>query len=415
MTRRAFALLAVAALVPLLSSPARGHGPTVKLSSPFRVEVTGAPAPVRTLRLGIETAAHIAFPELEDAEIVLVATQPPLRPLPAGQSVTIEAHLAITTPEGSPLVWVVPVTVTNTPAAWPDAQRLFVSDSPEIVSREGILYTETLDAFQTARILYHHQNGRGDRPLWLLVILSNPTPSPARLWVVGATGGPHRDELLVGHTAARGFLEQYGARAGVFLEVPPYGTLPLMATRVLPQEVASGLAQIALLRGVHVDVQLAAQFPQKDEPPIVSRILPVDTQHQRGAFAAPLITRTLSYTAHGPVAAMWVGADADLLHDQASGAPLQGNYGVIYTFEVQLTNPTPEPFTAALAMHANGGPAGATLLINGALIDVPAVQPDTPRTVTRVQVPATAGTRLHISTVSEGGANYPVLFTLGLP
>ncbi|HKV44558.1 MAG TPA: hypothetical protein VJT32_07790 [bacterium] len=144
-----------------------------------------------------------------------------------------------------------------------------------------------LEAAQTARILYHHQNGRSDRTMWLILTLINPTPVRARLSIVGATGGPHPDELRAGHAAARGFLEQYWARAGVFLELPPNAIIPLLATRVPPNDVASGLAQIALLEGSRVEAQLAAQFPRKGEPPVFSRTLPLDTQHQRGMVGPP--------------------------------------------------------------------------------------------------------------------------------
>ncbi|HLW58444.1 MAG TPA: hypothetical protein VKV57_00805 [bacterium] len=410
-------LLAVVAavLISVFYPLAHSRGAVVRLSSPFHVEVAGAPTPVHTLRLAIEMAAHIAFPQLEDAEIVLAGTQPVLSPLSPGRSVTVLTKLDITTSEGAPLIWVVPVTLTNTPAVGRDAQRLLVSDSPETVSDDGILDAGTLGASQTARILYHHQNGRTDRNMWLILTLVNPTPSPVRLLIVGATGGPHPDELRAGHTAARGFLEQYWARAGVFLQLPPNGIIPLLATRVPPNDVASGLAQIAVLEGSGVEVQLAAQFPRRGEPPVFSRILPLDTQHQRGVVGPPVVARSFSYAVGGPEPMMWVGANEDLLRDEVSGEPLHGNYGVIYTFDVQLTNPTAHPTTVALAIHANSGLAGATLLVNGALLDIPSVGPGPPRTVTTVHLPPTANGHLRISTMSEGGANYPVLFTVGPP
>ncbi|HKV44559.1 MAG TPA: hypothetical protein VJT32_07795 [bacterium] len=112
---------------------------------------------------------------------------------------------------------------------------------------------------------------------------------------------------------------------------------------------------------------------------------------------------------------MWVGANEDLLRDEVSGEPLRGNYGVIYTFDIQLTNPTAHPVAAALAIHANSGSAGATVLVNGTLIDVPSARPDAPRTVATVHLPATSSEHLRISTMSEGGASYPVLFTVGPP
>jgi len=408
-------LLVVMPLGIVPSAVAQGRTPAVKLSTPLHADVTGAPAPVLTLRRAIRIAAHSAFPELEDAEITVTRTQPSLTPLLPGRSETVQADLAVTTPGAGTIVWFVAVTLTNVSVAWRDARRLFVSDSPETVGTEGILYAGTLITSDTARILYHHQNGRTDRDMWLLLLLSNSTPSPARLWVSGATGGPLADELLAGHTAAGGFLAQYWTHAGTLVDIPPNGLLPLLATRVPPGQVASGLAQFAILQGNQVDVRLEAQFPRMGDPPVPSRVLPMDTQHQRGMFGAPLVTQTLSYTVAGPVAQMWIGADNDLLRDETSGVSLQGNYGVIYVFDVQLTNLDPTPATVALAMHASGGAAGATIQINGGLVDVPVVQPIAPRTVATLRIPASTNMDLRVSTLSEAGSSYPVLFTIGPP
>ena len=394
---------------------AQGRAPVVLLSTPLHVDVTGRPAPVLTLQTAIRVGAHRAFPQLEDAVFSVAATRPDLAPLPLGRSATVQADLAVTTPGSGTIIWVVTVTLQNVAMPWRDAQQLFVSDSPETVRTDGIVYAETLNASHTARILYHHQNGRGDRTMWLLLVLSNSASSPARLWVSGATGGPYANELVAGHTAARRFLEQYWAQAGILVDMPPNGVLPLLATPVPSGQVASGLAQIALLQGPGIDVRLEAQFPRPGEPPILGRILPMDTQHQRGTFRWPILTHTLSYIVSGRDAELWIGADRDLLRDETSGVFLQGNYGVTDTFDVDVVNPHSIPAAVALVMHANGGPAGATVQVNRMFFDVPVVQPNAPRTVATLRIAAAAHVDLHVAMMSEAGSNYPVLFTVGPP
>lgn len=88
---------------------------------------------------------------------------------------------------------------------------------------------------------------------------------------------------------------------------------------------------------------------------------------------------------------------------------------MIYAFDVQLVNPDPTPATVALAMHANGGAAGATLQFNGRLVDVPVVQPNAPRAVATFRIPAAVNVDVHVSIMSEPGSNCPVLFTIGPP
>jgi len=405
-------VIGVMAVLPL---PSRAGPAVVSLSTPLQIEVSGDPAPISVLRRAIRIAAHSAFPELQDAEIALAATRPTLTALPSGRSMHVRADLAVMTPGTGTIVWVVSVTLVNVTVPWHDAQQLFVSDSPETVDTDGILYSGIIRGGRAARILYHHQNAKATRDMWLSLGLTNTSPDPVQVCIFGATGGPAADELFAGHFAARGFLEQYQARAGIVVNVPPAGFVPILATKVPPDQVASGLAQIAVLRGSGVQVQLEAQFPRIGEPPVFSRVLPMDTQHQRGVFGAPLVQRNLSYTVAGPVAQLWLGADQDLLRDEMNGAPLQGNYGVVYSFDVRLTNPGPDPRVVALIVHANGGPAAAAIVVNGTLEDLAMVQPDAPQPAATLRIPAASSVDAHISTMSEAGSYYPLLMTVGPP
>ena len=149
-------------------------------------------------------------------------------------------------------------------------------------------------------------------------------------------------------------------------------------------------------------------------PPTASVFLPVrDRVHQRGTFEHPQIEQHRDYVVGGPFAMMVLGAEQDLLHERDSGDPLQGNYGVTYTFPIHIHNPTTTPATVVLEMHAVGGQAGEVFRIDDRIVEVPRVPAGGVLPVATVRIPGGADRVLVVSTMPESGANYPVLLTLG--
>jgi hypothetical protein len=123
----------------------------------------------------------------------------------------------------------------------------------------------------------------------------------------------------------------------------------------------------------------------------------------------------MTYTVGGPFAQMELAVDADLLHEGQTGMLLQGNYGVVYRFNVDVSNPTETPATAALVLHADGGQARGTFLVDDQLIESPLVQPRAPQVIFSTKLAPQSRRMMHILTVPESGSNYPVRLTLGTP
>ncbi len=404
---------------PCLSSPGGDRPPggctAAAASTSLQVTVTGGPAPVETLQLGILTVVRALMPDTRTARLVLAATVPPLADLPVGARLGVQATINIMPPGGPPSVRIIPVTLANVFLPWSDAEVLLVSNSPETLPFGKVLFSGGLGPGRTLRLLYHHQNGSATRHMLISVTLSNPARSPILLWVSGAQSGAGVDELTVGHAAARAFLEQYWDHAGFLVQVPANTTLPLFAHDLAPLAIDSGLAQVQLLRGPRLNLQVVARLDGEADPPPDSFASDFDKTHQRGAFTRPQITRSLTYTAGGPPVAVDLGADDDLLRGEESAQRLQGNYGVMYTFQVQAENPTTVPDQVALVMHAIGGQARGTFLVGDRVIDGPTVQPNAPQILSRVRLAPGTRRMLRVATMPESGSNYPVRLTFQRP
>lgn len=406
----------VLVLLGLLVVPS-GDGQPVQAApgAALQIPVTGGPTPASTQELAIEMAIRTQIPDALDAGIRLLSSTPPLADLPAASTATVQASVEIDRPAQAPETITLPVTFTNVVLPWSDAQVLLVSNSPETLSFGKVLFDGTLKPTQTVRLLYHHQNGSATRHMFITVTLSNPTASPATAWITGAQSGPSGNELVMGHGAARAFLEAYWRHAGFLIQVPPNTTLPLLVHDLAPHTVGSGLAQLQLVDGPRLTVQVVARLDGEMDPPMDSYAPDFDKEHQRGAFQRPLISRSLTYTVGGQVATMTLGANTDLLQEEETGEALQGNYGVVYDFTVQVVNPTPDPRTIALTMHADGGQASGTFLVDDQVINGPVVQPNAPKIITTLRLGPGARRTLHIATMPESGSNYPVRLTLGPP
>ena len=389
-----------------------GAGVSPGSTPPVQIRVTGDLVPVETLRLALETALRSVLPGALDADISIVSTDPPLGPLLAGTETTLQADVRVTAPGHSAVAYTIPVAITNVVLPWSDAQVLLVSNSPESPPFGKVLYTATLADAQTVRLLYHHQNGSPTQRMSFRVTVSNPTAEPVTVWVTGAGSESNSDELSLGYEVTQHFLDQYWHHAGFLFQIPPNITLPLFLRTVAPGATVSGLVQLSVLEGERLSLEVSARLAGETEPPGASFTPDFDRLHQRGAFARPWIVQTFAYTVGDSALGLTIGGDTDLLREQQNGQPLQGNYGVLYSFHVTMTNPTADPATVELTMYAPGGQARGTFLVDGQVVHSPLVRPTAPQRVAVVQLGAFEERTLTISTMPESGANYPVRLVL---
>lgn len=418
--RRKIGLLRVGMLQLMLvvlcvwSSSGHAQGPPAPLPS-MHIEVTGDPAPVETLRQAILAAARTILPEARDAQLAIAETAPSLQPLPAASETSIRAVLRVTPSSAQPIFRMVDVTVTNTILPWADAQLLLISNNPESLQFGEVLLSQMISLGQSVRLLYHHRNGSRAARMVVAVEVSNPDPTPIRIWITGAAGAPASDELAVGHAAARVFLDQFWHHAGFLLTVPPNTTLPLFLHGLAAQEVASGLVQIGLVNGARANARVVARAEGQTDPPPSSAAPDGDRAHQRGVFEHPFIVRRGAYAVGRSFLMADVGDTRDALRETQTGTALNGNYGVLYTFNLLLNNPTPEPAVAGLVLQARAGEAGGTMLIDGRMIDVPRVRSGASQLLSKIPLAPGERRTLTISTMPESGGNYPIRLILGAP
>lgn len=225
-----------------------------------------------------------------------------------------------------------PATIT------PYGGKLLLSDSPEIVPTDGILYQDTVQG--SARIFFHHVNNTTlDKKV--VVILENDGDQVAEV-IVHRYGfaGPDLDYLKVGKEAQTDYLQ---GKELYTVSVPAKGYAQLDATLnklvVKPEMLVNGIYDFMADQPVKVKVLM---LPAKGHAGLAARTLPVlptDKERLRGTFPGMdrmvLPMRLYNPSEDGSVAITLADNKLDPYAvgvDATTGLPAlnYGNYGVVY-------------------------------------------------------------------------------------
>lgn len=257
-----------------------------------------------------------------------------------------------------------PVVDPTTTMNW---ETLVVSNSPEVFTREGILYTDTLVG--AARIYYHHING------------SNTTQ---RVYLLATNQGPETTAVTIKRQALAGPGDPMAAgRAATYRYLTAEAEKNLTVylnpgeTRILNGEtrpVAPGLCVHGIF-DVHADREvLFSIVAMKDGDPAAAYsellTLPPDGMHVRGTF--PQAGRFMSVHLYENKPARLIiadgGSDPFLYgRDGITGLTVQnkGNYGVSYEITVE------SKYRVGVFFSPRGGPFAGAATWDGQLFYLP--------------------------------------------
>lgn len=161
--------------------------------------------------------------------------------------------------------------------------KLLLSDSPETVTADGIMYQDTVQG--DARLFFHHVNGT-DKPKKIVVLLENTGTEPVHITVSQhGLGGPGFDYLAVGKAAQMSYLK--GGEL-YLVEVPPQGTAELAAelsnTVVEPNALVNGIYDFSADQPVKVKTVMLPVNEDSAKFAAKAKILPADQYKLRGTF-----------------------------------------------------------------------------------------------------------------------------------
>ncbi len=334
---------------------------------PERVEVvvTGDPAPADVVKEAVLRSLERRSRTSPGASLEVAPVEVPS--VGQGEVWTGEVPARIRSPFALPVEGTVPVVVRNEPVELLPPSRLLLSNNPERIARDGVLFRDVVRRGESVRMLYHHSNG-APRDKVVTVWLRNPHPWPARVHLQLASPNAWHDTMGVGHAAARRFLELASRGAGYVLELPPGAQHRFTAQRTPPEHVVSGVLQVQVLDGGPLEVSVSVRTVYVLDRAVHWEVGPDDKPHPRGVFGPPLV----EVEARLVVGSEWqteLGRSRQP-RDLRTGAVLEGDYGVTVRLRLHLENPTDRAADVELVLVASSGPAYATFLVDGQPVDL---------------------------------------------
>jgi hypothetical protein len=286
---------------------------------------------------------------------------------------------------------------------------LFLSDDPEYVQTEGLIFRGNVDTGRAARLYYYHANVGLPRDFDLLLTAD----AGALVHVVASGAGPASDVMTVGHAVSRDFLWFKQQNEGIVVDVRD-APFVLRHELVLQGELVAGALEVEVVRGGPVQTSLVATpAGAPPDPYLAGPRLPYDGHNRHGAFSLDGYgTSSATYSAGGPDAAVLYGMSSSDLHNVDShdtGRDL-GDYGVIHQITFQLVNPTDETQDVYFYEKPLGGPATGSFLIDGRLKELGCARLPQPYWITTYRLaPHMTGASTTL-TMMDGGSYAPLEF-----
>ena len=303
------------------------------------------------------------------------------------------------------------VLVENTALPSIQPARLLVSDYPERLTANGVLFTARLDRTQAQRFLYYHFNPANSPARRILLKARNSSNAPATVQMIDGSAGPGTNEMEVGHLSTKRFLVREARNEGQVMTIAPGATMNLVDHPLPAANVISAILQLRLVSGDPLDLTLVAQdaLAPTDQSIDTVQLLAGGAPHARGVYPVPTFFFERTYDVDG--------ADLDIpigqlpLPNLREGEALSGDYGVEQSMNVVVVNMTRGPRAIALYANPRGGRATGTFLIDGTLVQAHALAAFSRFKIWQETINAGTFRRIRIVTMPEGGSSYPLRLT----
>jgi hypothetical protein len=297
--------------------------------------------------------------------------------------------------------------VTDTEQPFVRADQLLLSNWPERVTEDQVLFEGALPA-AAARVMVHHRN-MPEQPLRWLDVELEPGAAGATYSISPHLVGPSTDEIFAGHLAATRFFDALtGERPqGYVVTVPPGGRHLVERSVFKPAQTVSGMFWI-VSQGTPGVIRVTARQPENTE---VAGLQPMESgaRTARGVYPGE-VRKDLKYTAGNAFLYEELG-DKPYVKSVDGLLESPGSFGVVFRYRIQLENPSPEDREVRLEVSARGGPARATFFLDGTRMETGLLAAE-PRLLKRWTLPAGTSVDAFLETFPQAGSNYPVHLVL---
>ncbi|HTJ26385.1 MAG TPA: hypothetical protein VMA36_09475 [Candidatus Limnocylindria bacterium] len=393
-------------------APAPSLAPAGMIPATVALHTTGSPADPAFLETQIRGVLNRSIrPTLRPGASVSYGpfVPWPLLPLVPGQTAAVNVTVTITGDAATAgVTGTTTVVIDNTAVPPATPAVLYLSDDPEYLQANGLVFQGTVDPGRPAR-LYYYQDDIGV-PRDLDVVLT--AKAPARVHVIASRAGPDLDVMSVGHTVSRDFLLFQRAGEGIVVDLEPGKPFIVRHDLLLQGEVVAGAIDLQVLNGEGATVSVVASAAGgRPEAYLDGPRIPLDGHHRHGRFDLTNYGDiAATYTVGGPDVSVKYGGTTPTLRNLDAGDPGRdyGDYGVVHRITFTLANPTGDEHLVYLYEKPLGGPVRSTFFVDGQLKELGCVRLRQPYWLMTYRLPPHSTGASTTLTMTDGGSFYPI-------
>ncbi len=375
----------------------------------LEVPITGDPASPDYVREVVASRIIRATQTQPGAQVVLSPDDVPLHEnVNQDMNRTIDVPVLVQGDQYFSVEGTVRVTVENVAVPRISPDLLMVSDFPEKLTENGVLFEADLHRDAPTRFLYFHYNPPGQPDRRIVLVAQNVSTQPSTVQFISGRGGPTPNEMEVGHAATKNFLVNDIQNQGRLIQVDANSTQVIDTQDMPAGSIVANILQLRVLQGANVHLVLVAQNAS-DSPQsalTTGELLTSTVRHARGIYTIPEFHFATQWNVNDAYLELPIGQIP--LPNQLPGEALSGDYGVLESFVVNVQNPLSTPQNIAIYENPRGGNATGTYLIDGVLVQSHRVPAFSRYKVRQYVVPAKGFVRVTIVTIPEAGSSYPL-------
>jgi hypothetical protein len=262
-------------------------------------------------------------------------------------------------------------------------------------------------------VIYHKNSS--EKLLSLDIFLNNREFTTGKVHVLNGVGGSSSDGLFAGHVAVKSFFSAWSSKQGCYVDLEPNFSKNIFSQWIKPQEIVSAVYEIRNQSAQLVNIQLVAQ---NENDRGIAKYFSVNKEKNKnrigGIFVAPQKELFQKIDLNNKIVSFRIG-DEPFIVDNKTGRQLRGNYGLIYKYNLQLTNHSENDKIIELYIVPNGGVARASFLVDGQVKDSELAIPSRKSSIVKfaeITVPAKYIKQTVLTTMPQPGSNYPVTLLL---
>ncbi len=378
------------------------------------VRLTGNPASAAFVREQA-VAAAIAAAALKRGAVANASTDGVTfaKPLAADNGATVDVPVIASGANYFSVTGTTHVRVENLALPRIHPSQLLVSDYPETLRANGVLFTADLTRRDAQRFLYYHYNPKDQPDRRIVLRVDNPSSAPATVQLIAGSAGPAANEMEVGHLSTERFLRNEAQNIGSIVTIPGNGFANLVDAPLNAGTLVSALLQLREIDGNPLHLTLVAQNKSDplDQPPATTELLSGGVPHARGEYSVPEFTVERYWNTDEDPLEIPIGQIP--LPNLRKGDVLAGDYGVKQSVTITVVNNGPSSIPVAVYANPRGGRATGTFLIDRTLVRAHALAPFSKFKIREFRVPPHGFYRTQIVTMPEGGSSYPLRLIVG--